>query len=95
VTFFLIVAGIERAPLLSPRAWGMGQSVDNGALLFSQHAHLSPANRLPPTRGKRASPARLCLCAPRRADRTSGAVHLSPRGHKPRVPMIAFMGLFP
>jgi hypothetical protein len=49
VTFFLIVA--ERGPLLSPRAWGMGQSVDNGALLFSQHAHLSPANRLPPTRG--------------------------------------------
>jgi hypothetical protein len=27
---------------------------------------------------------------PRRADRTSGAVHLGPRGHKPRVPMIAF-----
>jgi hypothetical protein len=44
----------------------------------------------PPSRGKRASRARLCLWAPRRAHRTSGAVHLSPRGHKPRVPMIAF-----
>ena len=53
MTFFLIVAEIERGLLLSPSAWGIGQSVDNGGLLFPQHAHLSPANRLPPTGGKR------------------------------------------
>jgi hypothetical protein len=35
VTFFLIVAGIERGALLGPRAWGMGRSVDNGTVLFS------------------------------------------------------------
>jgi hypothetical protein len=30
------------------------------------------------------------LCGPPRADRASYTTHLNPRGHKPRVPMIAF-----
>jgi hypothetical protein len=68
--------------------WAQGRA---GHLLSRQHAYLAAAaDDGPGMRGKRASPARLCLCAPRRADRTSGAVHLGPRGHKPRVPMIAF-----
>ena len=53
MTFFLIVAGIERGPLLAPEPGGWDNRSTTGPLLFSQHAHLSPANRLPPTRGKR------------------------------------------
>jgi len=35
------------------------------------------------------------LCDPPRADRASYTTLLDPRGHKPRVPMIAFMTTFP
>ncbi len=35
------------------------------------------------------------LCDPPRADRASYTTRLDPGGHKPRVPMIAFMATFP